>query len=204
MLSGLAEWVVDILDRLGYLGVMLLIAAENLFPPIPSEIILPLSGVLVGQGLMWFPWALAAATLGSLAGALALYWLGAMMGEERLRVWIDRLPLLDTADADRGRAWFERYGGRAVFFGRLVPVVRSVISLPAGVERMPMTRFLAYTIAGSAIWNALLIGAGWMLGTRWELIEEWLSRYQLIVLALAALAVLLFVIHRLRRADARG
>jgi membrane protein DedA with SNARE-associated domain len=199
VLIGLAEWVVDVLDRLGYLGVVLLIAAENLFPPIPSEVILPLSGVLVGQERMTYPLAVAAATAGSLLGALMLYGLGAWVGEDRMRIWIDRLPLLDAADADRGFHWFARFGSPAVLYGRLVPVVRSVISLPAGVERMPLGRFMTYTVLGSGAWNALLVGAGWGLGEQWEVVRKWLSSYQLAVVLVVMVVVLWFVARRVRR-----
>ena len=202
MLIDLAEWVVDVLDELGYLGVLLLIAAENLFPPMPSEIILPLTGVLIGQDRMWFPWALLASTGGSLVGALTLYGIGALFDPERIRGWIGRAPLLDVDDADRGRAWFDRHGRPAVLFGRLVPVVRSVISLPAGVERMPLLPFVAFTVAGSAVWNAVLIGSGWVLGEHWEVVRDWLERYQLIVIGVAVLAVVAFVARRLWRAHA--
>lgn len=199
MLSGLAEWVAGVVDQLGYVGLMLLIALENLFPPLPSELILPLAGFLVGQGRMDFVAALAAATAGSLLGAVLLYGLGAWVGEQRIRLWVRRLPLLEESDVDRGVEWFGRHGGAAVFFGRLVPLVRSVISLPAGLERMPVWRFVAYTVAGSALWNLVLIGTGWLLGDRWEEIRPWISRYEYGVIGLLAVAFIGFVIYRWRR-----
>jgi membrane protein DedA with SNARE-associated domain len=199
VLSGLAEWVAGMVDQLGYIGLLLLVALENLFPPLPSELILPLAGFLVGQGRMSFLAALGAATAGSVLGALILYGLGAWVGEQRIRSWIRRIPLLDEGDVDRGVEWFERHGGKAVFFGRIIPLVRSVISLPAGIERMPLWRFVAYTVAGSAVWNVFLIGAGWMLGERWEAIRPWISRYEYGVIALLGIGVVAFVILRWRR-----
>jgi membrane protein DedA with SNARE-associated domain len=199
VLSGLAEWVADVVDQLGYVGLMLLVALENLFPPLPSELILPLAGFLVGQGRMDFLTALGAATAGSLLGALLLYGLGAVVGERRIRAWVRRIPLLDETDVDRGQEWFARHGGAAVFFGRLVPIVRSAISVPAGLERMPLWKFVSYTVAGSAIWNLVLIGAGWVLGDRWEDIRPWVSRYEIIAVALIGIGVGAFVIYRWRR-----
>lgn len=195
----MAEWIAGIVDRLGEIGLFLLVAAENLFPPIPSELILPLAGFLVSRGDMDFVIALAVATAGSLAGALVLYGLGALVGEERIRRWIARTPLLDERDADRAHAWFARHGAEVVLFGRLVPVVRSVVSLPAGIERMPLGRFLVYTAIGSGAWNALLIGAGWALGERWDTIRPWLTRYELIVIGVLAALLAAFVAYRLRR-----
>lgn len=197
MLSGLAEWVAEIVNVLGYAGLFLLVAVENLFPPIPSELILPLAGFLVSRGEMDFGLAATAATAGSLAGAMILYGIGALVGEDRIRRWIRRIPLVDERDADRGHAWFERHGGEAVLIGRLVPLVRSVVSLPAGVERMPLLRFVLYTVAGSLTWNVLMIGAGWFLGERWEDAKPWMSRYEIGVLAVLAVLVLAFVAHRI-------
>lgn len=199
MLSGLAEWVAGVVDQLGYAGLLLLIALENLFPPLPSELILPLAGFNVGQGRMDFLLALVASTAGSLLGALLLYALGAWVGERRIRTWVRRIPLLEERDVDYGVDWFARHGGAAVFFGRIVPIVRSMISLPAGLERMSLPKFVLYTAAGSAIWNTVLIGAGWILGDRWEDIRPWISRYEIAVIGLVAVAVAIFVVYRWRR-----
>lgn len=199
MLSGLAEWVAGVVDQLGYVGLLLLVALENLFPPLPSELILPLAGFLVGQGRMDFVLAFAFSTAGSLVGAMLLYGIGAVVGEERVRRWVRRIPLLEERDVDIGQDWFARHGGKAVFFGRLVPIVRSVISLPAGLERMPLWRFVIFTTAGSAIWNFLLIGGGWYLGERWEDIRPWISRYEIVVIVVVAVAFLAFVAYRFRR-----
>ncbi len=148
-LDGLAGFVVDVVDSLGAVGVGLLVAAENLFPPIPSEVVLPVARYVASQGRMNVVAAILAATVGSLLGVLALYAFGAAVGRDRLRQWIERMPLLDVADLDRTERWFDRHGGQAVLLGRCVPVVRSLISIPAGVERMPLRNFVPYTCSAA-------------------------------------------------------
>lgn len=201
-LAGLAGWVGHVIQSLGYVGIALLIALENLLPPIPSEVILPLAGFLVGQGRFAFLPVLVASTVGSLAGALVLYGLGWWLGEERLRRFVKRYGrflLLEEADLGRAIGWFERYGGWAVFFGRLVPGVRSLVSVPAGTERMPIWRFVAYTLGGSALWNALLVGVGWILGDQWAQVRQYSQALQSALLATAIGAVAWFVWRRLGR-----
>ena len=189
-LAALAEWTAKVVETLGYVGVAALLALENLVPPIPSELILPLAGFLVEQGRFSYPWVVLAATIGSVVGALILYALGRSLGEDRFRTLADKIPLLGGDDIDRARDLFERHGGAAVFFGRLLPGVRSFVSIPAGFECMPLWRFIAYTTAGSAAWNAALIGAGWALGTQWQRVEQYASIVGYIVLALVALLIL--------------
>jgi len=201
-LAGLAGWASDVIQSLGYVGIAVLIALENLLPPIPSEVILPLAGFLVGRGRFEFLPVLVASTAGSLTGALALYGLGWWLGEYRLRRFVGRFGrflLLDEADLDRAIGWFKRYGGRAVFFGRLVPGVRSLISVPAGIERMPIWRFVAYTFGGSALWNALLVGVGWILGDQWAQVRQYTQVLQYALLAAAIGAVAWFLWRRLVR-----
>ena len=201
VLSGLMSLVSDIVDRLGYLGLALLVAIENAFPPIPSEVILPLAGYNVYLGRMSFPLVIIATTLGSVLGSLLLYAIGSWLGKDRLRALVIRYGhffLLKESDMDKADAWFQRYGGVAVLIGRVVPMVRSLISIPAGIERMPVMRFIALTAIGSAVWNTLLVGAGWILGTQWDRVEEWVGALQWVVLALAVLAVGYFVIKRLQ------
>ena len=149
-LSGLAGWVLDVIQAMGAAGVAALVALENVFPPLPSEVILPLAGFLAGQGKLSLAAVIVAATVGSVVGALVLYWAGAALGRERLRRIAERTPLMDADDVDRAQAWFDRHGRTAVLAGRLVPGVRSLISIPAGVSRMPLLPFLAYTTLGSA------------------------------------------------------
>ena len=188
LFSGLARWVTDLIHAFGYLGVAVLTALEHLLPPIPSELILPLAGFLAGQGRFWLPAVILAATLGSVAGALVLYALGYWLGEHRLRQVIQRVGkylLLKEQDLDHAAHWFNRHGGLAVLLGRFVPLVRSGISVPAGVERMPLWRFVIYTVCGSGGWNTALILSGWGLGEQWERVEPY-ARF----LEYGALAVL--------------
>ena len=176
LLGGIADWVVRIVQTAGYPGIVALLLLENLFPPIPSELILPLAGFLAVQGQFALPGVWAAATGGSLLGALMLYTLGRVLGEARLRELVKRWGkwlLVDERDLDRGRQWFDRHGGKAVLICRLVPVVRSVISIPAGLEGMPLGRFVLYTLVGSGVWNAALIGAGWLLGNQWQRVQQY-------------------------------
>lgn len=192
LLGDLGTWAVDVIDRLGYAGLAFLVALENVFPPIPSEIILPLAGFLTGEGRMNYFVALLAATAGSVAGALILYWAGYAFGETRVRAIVDRRGKwlrLDQADVDRADAWFDRHGAIAVMSCRVVPIVRSLISIPAGLRRMPLGRFVLYTAIGSAVWNAVLIGAGWVLGDNWEAVEGYVGYLQYVVLAAAAVAL---------------
>jgi membrane protein DedA with SNARE-associated domain len=166
-LGGLVGWVLSVVEMLGAVGVGLLVALESVFPPIPSEVVLPLAGFLAGQGRLGFLPVLLWATAGSLVGALALYWLGAALGIRRLCALADRIPLMDGRDVERAESWFDRHGVWAVLLGRMVPGIRSLVSIPAGVARMPLWLFVLLTVAGSAVWNALFIGLGWLLGDRW-------------------------------------
>jgi membrane protein DedA with SNARE-associated domain len=197
--SGVAAWAVDLMDRLGAPGAGLAIALENLFPPLPSEIILPLAGFTASQGSMSLPAALFWTTAGSVVGALALYLVGALVGRHRIRALAARLPLIRLHDIDRTEAWFARHGTKAVFLGRMIPIFRSLISLPAGVERMPIPTFLALTTAGSLIWNAIFVLAGYQLGESWWRVEAYAGLLQKIVIVAVAVAVGWFVATRLRR-----
>ncbi|GAA3395222.1 DedA family protein [Cryptosporangium minutisporangium] len=197
--GGPAGWAVDLVEELGGPGAGLAIAAENLFPPIPSEVILPLAGFAASRGELSLASALFWTTVGSVVGALLLYGLGAVFGRDRLRAVVDRLPLVKLTDVDRTEAWFARHGGKAVFFGRMIPLFRSLISIPAGVERMPLGRFLLYTTAGSLLWNTLFVMAGYQLGEQWWRVERYAGWLQYAVIAVVMAAVGWFVLRRLRR-----
>lgn len=196
-LTGLAGFVADTITALGAVGVGLLVALENLFPPIPSEVILPLAGFLAGQGRMPVALVIVAATVGSVVGALLLYWAGAALGRRRLYRIADRMPLVEVEDLERAESWFATYGARAVLIGRLIPVVRSLISVPAGVERMPLVRFTVFTTLGSAVYNTVLVMAGYLLGSRWEDVGQYSSAINYVIYAGIAGALLLFVVRRL-------
>lgn len=175
------DWVVGLMGILGGPGAGVAVALENLFPPIPSEVILPLAGFAAARGEMGLLEAIVCSTLGSIVGALALYGIGAWFGRDRLRRIIERMPGVKVSGLDRAEHWFRRHGELAVLVGRMVPLVRSLVSIPAGLERMSLWRFTAYTALGSAAWNSLLIVAGYHLGTNWELVGEWIATYQSVV-----------------------
>ena len=187
-LTGLAGVATDVMDALGEVGVGVLILAENVFPPIPSEVVLPLAGYLASRGRMELALVVLAATVGSVLGGLLLYEVGARTGRDRMRRLVDRMPLLEVADLDRAEVWFARHGQMSVLLGRCIPVVRSLISVPAGLERMPRWRFTVLTTLGSGVWNAVFVGGGYALGERFSEIERysgWLNTAVYLALAVA-------------------
>lgn len=172
------EWVVSVIEAWGYPGVFLLMLAENLFPPIPSEVIMPLAGFLVGEGEMNLAVTILAGTAGSVAGTSAWYFVGRLFGAERLKRWAarwGRVLTMSPSDIDGAVGWFDRHGGAAVFFGRMLPAIRTLISVPAGIARMNFGRFLILTIAGSVIWTVLLTVAGLILQERFELVSGFID-----------------------------
>jgi membrane protein DedA with SNARE-associated domain len=195
--GGIAGWAIRIMETLGAPGAGLAVALENLFPPIPSEVILPLAGFTASQGDMSLAAAIAWTTFGSVAGAVVLYLVGALVGRERTRAIAARVPLIKVSDIDRTEAWFQRHGRKTVFFGRMVPLFRSFVSIPAGVERMPLGIFLLLTTLGSLIWNSVFVVAGYILGENRQVIEDYAGTYQNVVLAAGFLAVAAFVVVRL-------
>ncbi|MDJ0362792.1 DedA family protein [Rhodococcus sp. H29-C3] len=197
-LDGLAGWAVGIMEALGGPGAAVVVGADNLFPPIPSELVLPLAGFSASQGVFSFGAALFWTTLGSVLGAIIVYAVGALIGRERTRVLVVRIPLIKAGDFDRTEAWFAKHGSKAVFLGRMVPLFRSFISLPAGIERMGMLKFLVLTTIGSLIWNTVFVTAGYQLGENWHLVEGYAGILQKIVIASVAIAFVVFVAMRLR------
>ncbi|MFG3099088.1 DedA family protein [Streptomyces sp. NPDC048182] len=193
------QWITDLMEALGAPGAGLAIALENLFPPIPSEVILPLAGFAAGAGDMDLAAVLLWTTAGSVAGALALYGVGALLGRDRALALAGRLPLVKASDVERTEAWFRRHGTKAVFFGRMIPVFRSLVSVPAGVERMPLPVFLGLTALGSALWNTAFVLAGYFLGDNWTAVAGVVSTYSKVVLGLAAAALLVFAVKRTRK-----
>jgi membrane protein DedA with SNARE-associated domain len=192
--------VFDLIDALGAVGVGLAVLLETVVPPIPSEVLLPLAGYLVQTGRESLLPVFLLATAGSVLGAALLYQLGRWLGPERSRRALGRLPLVDAGDVERAFDWFARHGRSAVLVGRLVPVVRSFVSVPAGVVRMPWPRFLLYTTLGSALWNALLIGGGMLLGTQYELVERYTGVLDRALVVAVVLAVGALVVRRVRAA----
>jgi membrane protein DedA with SNARE-associated domain len=195
-----AQWVFSIVDRLGEIGVGLLIFLENVVPPVPSEVILPLAGFRARTGALnvWLAWP--AATAGSVLGALVLYGLGAWLGYDRVHALAGKRWFILTSqkDLDRGQRIFERHGGKMVLLGRCVPVIRSIVSIPAGIARMPLPRFLLLTTIGSGVWNALFIGLGWYLGENWDRVQGWLGPVTYVVLGLAVIGLAWLAVRKLR------
>jgi membrane protein DedA with SNARE-associated domain len=191
LIESLVALVQQIITSIGYPGITFVMFAENVFPPIPSELVMPFAGFLVGRGEFDLIPVWIAGTLGAVLGAVVLYYLGVWAGDAIIRRFIVRYGrwlTLSEGDYDRALRFFARYGEWVVLFGRCIPLVRSLISLPAGAERMPMPRFLFYTTIGSAIWTGLLTYAGVVLGENWEdvlgLIEQYQDVVMVVVIAL--------------------
>jgi membrane protein DedA with SNARE-associated domain len=200
LLGDFASWATDVIEKLGYWGLAFLVALENVFPPIPSEVILPMAGFLTGAGRMNYFIALFAATAGSVAGALILYGVGYWFGEMRVRLLVVRWGKwlgFKESDIDKADDWFDRHGGLAVMLCRVVPIVRSLISIPAGLRKMPMATFILYTALGSMVWNAVLIGAGWLLGDNWEEVEQYVGVLQYLVILAVLVAGIWWVWNRI-------
>ncbi|MBC8076858.1 MAG: DedA family protein [Chloroflexales bacterium] len=200
-------WVKETMARLGYPGIALLMFLENIIPPIPSELIMPLAGFLSAEGRLSFAGVVVAGTVGAVLGALPFYYLGRLAGETRLKAWADRYGrwvAVSSDDIDRVQRWFARHGGKAVFLGRLVPGIRSYISIPAGLARMPLLRFLLYTIPGVALWSTLLAFAGRLLGSNYERVGQYLGPVGSAVLGLSVLSTLVWIVVRRRRTRHAG
>ncbi|MCX5530495.1 DedA family protein [Streptomyces sp. NBC_00006] len=196
--TGIAGWAAHLVDVLGGPGAGLAIALENLFPPLPSEVILPLTGFAAGQGAISLASALFWTTLGSVVGAAVLYWIGRVIGRDRMYALWGRLPLVKVSDLEKTEAWFQRHGTKAVLLGRMVPIFRSLISIPAGVERMPLPVFLSLTAVGSLVWNSVLVLAGYWLGDQWDLVETYVGVISKVVLGAALVALVAYLVVRLR------
>lgn len=184
MLGDLADWTTEVISRLGYLGVALLVALENVFPPIPSEIVLPFAGFVARDGDATLYGMILAATVGSLVGAWILYGVAAAIGPERLHRFLvsyGKWFRLTPDDITRAEAWFDRWASLAVLICRCIPLIRSLISIPAGFRRMPLLRFTLYTALGSLVWNTALIGSGYALRSQWDEVEKIISWFQYVV-----------------------
>jgi membrane protein DedA with SNARE-associated domain len=171
----MADWIFRVVQGLGYAGVALLTLLENVFPPIPSEVIMPLAGFIASKGEFSLPGAIIAGSIGSLTGSTIWYFIGRRIGPQRLREWVDkhgRWLTMSNKDVDKVSDWFRRQGGIAVFIGRLVPGIRTWISVPAGLSDMPFWPFIVYSAVGTTIWTALLTTAGYWLGSNFQNLEE--------------------------------
>jgi membrane protein DedA with SNARE-associated domain len=210
LLNQLRLLIESVILALGYPGIVLIMALENIFPPIPSELVMPFAGFLVGcqsanlatgcpANEFTMVGVVLAGMAGSVIGALVLYYIGLWADERIVRAFIrryGRYMLISEADLNTALAYFSRHGEAVIFFGRLIPLVRSLISIPAGMQRMPLGKFLLYTSLGTALWSAILAYAGLFLGRNWETVVEVISQYQKVTLALIGLAVLAFIYVR--------
>jgi len=200
LLDAINIWAQSIISTLGYPGLGFIMFLENVFPPIPSELVLPLAGSLTLQGRFTLLGVTVVGAIGSVLGAYFFYGLGKWFDEARVRILIQRYGnwfLLSEEDLDRALDWFGHYGEYVIFFGRMVPIVRSLISVPAGLASMNMVRFSLYTAVGTALWSFLLAFAGRLLGQNWHRVTEFISRYEDFVLVGCVLAVVAFVANRL-------
>lgn len=206
MLSDLATWVQDVIESLGYLGVALLVIAENLFPPIPSEIVLPFAGFVARRGDGSVVVMVLAATIGSVVGALVLYAIAAAIGPERIRSFVVRFGKwfgVKESDMVRAEEWFDRRSNAAVLVGRCVPLIRSLVSIPAGFRRMKFVPFITLTAVGSAVWNIALIGAGATLGDQWDRVGDYVGIFQWLVIAAIFGVILKFAWSKVNARRAR-
>ena len=196
------NWAADVIDSIGLIGVAVLVALENIFPPIPSELILLLTGFNVSEGRFDFVSGVIAATIGSVVGAYFLYAVGRILDEDRLERFlagIGRFVGLKRSDIDKGFDWFKRHGAMVVFFGRLIPVVRSVVSVPAGADKMALGKFTVLTAAGSLVWNLVWVAIGWGLGDQWEKAGKWGDYLQYVVIATVIVGLVVIIVRARRR-----
>lgn len=182
------QFILHIIEQFGYFGVFFLILLENVFPPIPSEVILLISGFFSSYTSLSVFYMILASTLGSFLGAIILYYIGKIFNKERLKKIVNgrlgKILFLKENDIDKADEWFDNKGNKSVFFCRFVPIVRSLISIPAGMSEMPMGKFIIYTICGSMIWNTVLICLGYRLGSNWEYVLTILDKYQMVVIVI--------------------
>jgi membrane protein DedA with SNARE-associated domain len=202
----MSDWITNLIGSMGYIGIVFLMFLENVFPPIPSELIMPLSGYVSAQGKLTWIGVVAAGTLGSVLGALPLYYLGKIVGEERLKKWAEKHGAwlaVSPDDITKSKEWFDKHGAKAVLIGRLVPGIRSLISIPAGLSQMNLPQFLLYTAFGTAIWSALLAGAGVWLGQHYEKVDKYLGPFTYIVLG-AVLLMFIWRVVKQKRSQAKN
>lgn len=203
----MVDWIQNLMDSLGYPGIVLLMVLENVFPPIPSELILPSAGFAASRGDLSFVGVVLAGTLGSVLGTLPLYFIGRVFSEERLVAWAERHGkwlALSGDDIRKADDWFDRHGPQAVLFGRMVPGIRSLLSLPAGMSGMALPTFLLYSAIGSALWAGVLTGAGYLLGDHYERVSEYVGPASTVIVVGLIVAAAVWVIRRRRQAGQSG
>jgi len=198
LIQSITDWLVSLMETVGGIGVALAIALESVFPPIPSEVILPLAGFTASRGTLNLVEAIVWATVGSLLGAWALYGISRWVGLHRINRAADKIPGVSRRDVGKANAWFERYGNWSVLIGRVIPVVRSLISVPAGFNRMDFLRFTGWTLLGSAVWNTILVSAGYFLGAGWCSILGYLDMFENVVIAAFIVVIVVWAARKIR------
>ena len=196
------DWAANVIDSIGLVGVAVLVALENIFPPIPSELILLLTGFNVSEGRFDVVSGIIAATVGSVVGAYFLYAVGRLLDDARMEKFlatVGKFVGLKQADVHKGFTWFEKHGNKVVLFGRLIPVFRSVVSIPAGGDKMPLVKFTLLTAAGSLVWNTIWVAVGWGLGDQWEKAGKWGDYLQYLVVAAVAVGLVVLIVRARRK-----
>ncbi|RSX53118.1 DedA family protein [Bifidobacterium goeldii] len=203
VIGAITTWLVDVMETIGGLGVALAIALESIFPPIPSEVILPLAGFTAARGKLNLVEAIIWASIGSLLGAWALYGISRWVGLHRIHRATDYIPGVSRTDVDKADRWFTQYGTWSVLIGRVIPVVRSLISIPAGFNRMNFAQFTGWTLLGSAVWNTILVGAGYLLGDQWCSILGALGVFEDVVIVVFIVVLAVAVVRWARKVNSR-
>lgn len=186
----MSEWIINIMEQLGYLGIALLMFLDNVFPPIPSEVIMPSAGFTAAQGQLSLIGVIVAGSLGSLIAAATLYWIGRKISHDALFRWVNQYGkylFIKTDDVKKALDWFEKYGHRVVFFGRMIPAVRSLISIPAGMSHMPFWKFMTYSTLGTVIWTTFLATVGYYFGNNTALMQQIFSNVGYVIVAIVTL-----------------
>ncbi len=187
------EWIVNIVSQTGYGGIILLMFLENIFPPIPSELIMPLAGFAAARGDLSMAGVVAAGTIGSILGALPWYYAGRWVGSEKLKrlaVRHGRWMTVSPADIDTAETWFNQHCDKAVLIGRLIPAIRTLISVPAGIARMSLGRFLLFSAAGTVLWSGLLAAAGYVLESQYTRVADYMDPVSMVLVAVIVLGYL--------------
>lgn len=195
----MTEWVLSIMEQLGYLGIALLMFLDNIFPPIPSEVIMPSAGYTASQGDLQLIGVIIAGSCGSLIAAALLYWIGRKIPQQTLLSWVDhygKYLFIKSKDVRKALDWFEKYGHRVVFFGRMIPAVRSLISIPAGMSGMQFSKFMLYSALGTVIWTTFLACIGFYLGENQALMQNVLHKISFIVITVLILYLVVFVVKK--------
>lgn len=198
IIGAITDWLVWLMDAVGGVGIALAIALESIFPPIPSEVILPLAGFTAARGSLGLVEAILWASVGSVLGAWALYGIARWVGLHRIHKAADKLPGVSRGDVDKANSWFTKYGTWSVLIGRVMPVVRSLISIPAGFNRMNFWHFTGWTLLGSAVWNTILVTAGYLLGDQWCSMLGALGIFEDVVIVVFIVVILFLTGRKIR------